>query len=142
MVAVLGITLPSRASLGGLADSVEADRVALSGTRRPSVNRGRYAVQEMEVGATRVREYVSPSGEIFAMAWDGLAHPDLGTLLGAYASEWRLADRQAVRVPGRRTGSITTPNMVVERWGRMRDLHGRAYLPALLPEGVQVDEIQ
>jgi hypothetical protein len=32
--------------------------------------------------------------------------------------------------------------VVVERWGHMRDLHGRAYLPALLPDGVTVDDLQ
>jgi hypothetical protein len=33
-------------------------------------------------------------------------------------------------------------NVVVEKWGHMRNLQGRAYAPALMPQGVSVDEIR
>jgi hypothetical protein len=142
LAAALGAPAPARASLGGKADSVEADRKALSAARRATVARAGYTVEEVDTGAVRVREYVSPSGVVFAVAWNGLAHPDLDTLLGSYAAAWREADRQVPRTPGRRSRAVRTPRLVVERWGHMRDWQGRAYDPALLPAGVSVDEIR
>ena len=35
-----------------------------------------------------------------------------------------------------------TENIIVEKWGRGRSLGGRAYLPNIFPEGVELDEIQ
>ena len=142
LAAALGAAAPARASLGGKADSVEADRKALSAARRATVARAGYTVEEVDTGAVRVREYVSPSGVVFAVAWNGLAHPDLDTLLGSYAAAFRQADRQVPRTPGRRSRAVRTPRLVVERWGHMRDWQGRAYDPALLPAGVSVDEIR
>ncbi|HSB20716.1 MAG TPA: DUF2844 domain-containing protein [Anaeromyxobacteraceae bacterium] len=142
LAAALVAAAPARASLGGKADSVEADRKALSAARRATVARAGYTVEEVDTGAVRVREYVSPSGVVFAVAWNGLAHPDLDTLLGSYAAAWRQADRQVPRTPGRRSRAVRTPRLVVERWGHMRDWQGRAYDPALLPAGVSVDEIR
>ena len=38
---------------------------------------------------------------------------------------------------------LTSPDrVVVEKWGHMRNLQGRAYAPALLPPGVSSDEIR
>jgi hypothetical protein len=34
---------------------------------------------------TTAREYVSPSGQVFAVSWQGQAMPDLGQLLGSWA---------------------------------------------------------
>jgi hypothetical protein len=138
----LAAAAPAWASLGGTADSVEADRRALSAVRRATVERAGYTVHEFEVGATRVREYLSPAGVVFGVAWGGLTHPDLDTLLGSHAAAWREADREAPRLPGRRHRTVATRNLVVEKWGHMRNLRGRAYDPALLPPGVSADEIR
>jgi len=142
LAAALGAAAPVRASLGGKADSVEADRKALSAARRATVARAGYTVEEVDTGAVRVREYVSPAGVVFAVAWNGLSPPDLDALLGSYAAAFRDADRQVPRTPGRRSRAVRTPRLVVERWGHMRNWQGRAYDPALLPAGVSVDEIR
>jgi hypothetical protein len=133
---------PAQASLGGTVDSVETDRRSLAADRRSTVTGVGYVVHELEAGGTRVREYLSPGGVVFGVAWDGLAQPDLGALLGSYAAAWREADRQVARAPGRRHRTVATPSLVVERWGRMRHLRGRAFDPTLLPLGVKADEIQ
>jgi len=138
----LGAAAPAMGTLGGSADSVEADRTTLSAVRRATGAQSSYSVQEIEVGATRVRQYVSRSGLVFGLAWDGLTHPDLDTLLGSYAAAWRAADRQVARSAGRRFVTVVAPEVVVEKWGRMRNLQGRAYAPALLPPGVGVDDIR
>ena len=43
--------------------------------------------------------------------------------------------------PGRHFRAVRGQRVVVERWGHMRSLHGRAYDPALFPAGVKIDEI-
>jgi Protein of unknown function (DUF2844) len=138
----LMVATSARASLGGTADSVETDRRALSANRLPTAARTGYLVHEVEVGGTRVREYLSPAGVVFGVAWDGLAQPDLDTLLGPYAATWREADRLAPRSPGRRSRTVSAPHLVVEKWGHMRHLQGRAYDPDLLPPGLKADEIR
>jgi hypothetical protein len=138
---LLALALPAHASLGGTADSVEVDRKALTASRLPTVARTGYQVHEVEIGGTRVREYLSPAGLVFGVAWEGLTEPDLETLLGTYALAWREADRQTPRFPGHRARAVVTPRLVVERWGHMRHMQGRAYDPGLIPPGVRADEI-
>lgn len=132
----------AHAALGESADSVESDRKALSAARYAATTRNAYTIQEVKSDAATVREYVSSSGVVFAVAWNGLSHPDLSPLLGSYAGEYRQALRQIPRKPGRRHLEVKGDRVVVETWGHMRNLQGRAYAPALIPQGVRVDEIK
>jgi len=132
----------ARATLGEQAASVGADRRALAAVSRGAVDHGRYAVHELATGGSTVREYLTPSGQVFAIAWSGYSHPDLAPLLGGYAAEYQEARRQTARVPGLRRSRVASGRAVVETWGHMRDLHGRAYAPALVPAGVGLDEIR
>jgi hypothetical protein len=140
--AIFALPLRAHATLGEPADSIEADRNALSAIRHVAVVRKDYTVQEVGADSTVVREYVSPSGVVFGIAWNGLVHPDLTQLLGSYAGEYQEALQQTPRKPGRRRLQVKTDRVVVEKWGHMRNLQGRAYAPALVPPGVSVDEIK
>jgi hypothetical protein len=132
----------ARAALGQPEASIDGDRRALAAVARGAVDRGGYTVHELATGGNTVREYVGPGGVVFAVTWSGLAVPDLGPLLGSYAGEYQQATGEAQRVRGRRASRVAGADVVVERWGHMRDRHGRAYLPALLPPGVNVDAIE
>ncbi len=134
--------LPARATLGEQADSVESDRMALSSVPRATIPRNGYTVQNFTSGAIDVREYVSSTGVVFGIAWNGLSHPDLTPLLGAYAVDYRQALEKTPRKPGRRHLQVKGEGVIVEKWGHMRNLQGRAYLPALIPPGVIADEIK
>ena len=129
------------ATLGGSADSVESDRIALSAVRGTTTMQNGYTVQEIDYGGTAVREYVSSSGVVFAVAWNGIRHPDLTTLLGSYTNQYQRALQQTPRHPGVRHLSVQTGGVVVEKWGHVRDLRGRAYALDLIPPGVTIDEI-
>jgi hypothetical protein len=131
------------AALGEPAHSVSSDRIALS-AERPTETAGRgFTVQEFEANGTLIREYISPSGIVFAVAWNGYTYPDLTTLLGSYAGEYKEALRQAPKKPGiQRRQSVETGRVVVEKWGHMRNLQGRAYVPALVPPEVDLNEIK
>ena len=131
-----------QAMLGASVDSVESDRKALSASRSAMAVHNGYTVHEIDSGSTVVREYVSSSGIVFGIAWNGLTHPDLDQLLGSYAGEYREASRQTPRIKGRRSLQVEASGVVVEKWGHMRNLQGRAYAPTLIPSGVNVDEIK
>ena len=140
--AIFATAYRALAALGESTDSVKSDREALSAVRSAITVRNGYTVHEIESDSTTVREYISPSGIVFAIAWNGLVHPDLTHLLGSYASEYQRALKQTPRQPDRRRLRVKTDGLVVEKWGHMRNLQGRAYVPALIPLGVSVDEIE
>ena len=139
---VFSASREAQAVLGESADSITSDRKAFSAVQHSQVERSNYTVHEIVTDSTAVREYVSPSGIVFGIAWNGLVHPDLSSLLGAYAGEYREALRQTTRQRGRRHLRVKTDGVIVEKWGHMRNLRGRAYAPALIPQGVRVDEIR
>jgi len=132
----------SSAALGESVDSIEMDRKALAGVARTVTPSTGYTVHEIDTGSSRIREYVLPSGIIFAIAWNGLTHPDLSQLLGSYAGQYEEALSLSPREHGRRKKTVKTDGIVVEQWGHMRNLRGRAYLPNLVPPGLRVDEIK
>ena len=118
------------ATLGESVDSVESDREALSAVRGAITVYDGFTVHQVDYDSARLREYVSPSGIVFAIAWDGLVHPDLRQLLGSYADRFEKALEQTPREPGRRYLLVKTDQVVVERWGHMRNLRGGlTYLP-------------
>ena len=142
-VAVLATAQRAQSGLGESADSIASDREALSAVQRATTAHHGYTVQEFASDATSVREYVSPSGIVFGVAWNGLTYPDLTPLLGSYASEYQEALQQTPRQPGlRRHHAVRTERVVVEKWGHMRNLQGRAFAPALITPGVSIDEIK
>jgi hypothetical protein len=101
-----------------------------------------YTVQEIDYDGTAVREYISSSGIVFAIAWNGIRHPDLSALLGSYAGQYQQALQNTPRQPGARHISVKADGVVVEKWGHVRALQGRAYAPDLIPPGVNTDEIK
>jgi hypothetical protein len=140
VVALLLHAAPVRATLGEQEPSVEADRGAMGMSGGPVAARGGQRVHELTSSTVSVREFVTPSGIVFAIAWSGLTRPDLAQLLGSYYGEYR---RAATREPGgRRPRHVETAQVVVETWGHARALRGRAWLPALTPAGVNLDDVQ
>lgn len=129
------------AVLGGTADSVESDRKFFSAKRSATKIYAGYTVEQIDSSGTAIRQYISPSGIVFGIAWNGIVHPDLTQLLGSYGGQYLEAAKKTPRKHGRRYEQIKTDQVTVERWGHMRNLQGRAYAPNLIPQGVSVDEI-
>jgi len=141
LAGILPFSRQAQATLGEGPDSVTRDRQALSAAKRATTTRTKYTVQEVASDETTVREYLTTGGVVFAVAWKGRAHPDLSTLLGSYTGEFQSARRKVPRKHGERRLRVSSDQVIVETWGHMGSLQGRAYLPALLPKGVSVDEI-
>lgn len=145
LLVVLGGVLPSpaaRAALGEPASSVAADQSALAASRRQQDARGTHRVERLTSDARNVREFVSPEGIVFAVCWDGVTHPDLTAVLGAYAEPVRRAIDGQDAPPRSRVRHVESSGAVLQTWGHMRDVHGCAWLPALIPPGVTLDEIR
>ena len=138
------LSLPgyAAAALGGAVDSVEGDQNSLSAHRRIITSHSDYTIQEISSDSVSVREYVSLSGIVFGIAWDGLIHPDLTRFLGSYADEYESAHKLMRRAYGQRQLQVKTDQVGVEKWGHMRNLRGRAYAPSLLPPDVSVNVIR
>jgi hypothetical protein len=138
------LLLPFRASaaLGGDVTSVEADRQQMKATRAVTAHEA-YSVHEITAPyGTVVREYVSPDGQVFGVAWLGTTVPNLHQLLGDYYSQFDQA-AAAQRTPRRRGPLvINEPGLVVAAGGHMRAYRGKAYIPSLLPAGVQPEDIR
>jgi len=142
IVMILASIQSAQAFLGGNADSTSRDKQSFKAVRRATTALNGYTVEEVVYEATSVREFVSPAGIVFAIAWNGYVHPELTQLLGSYWDEYSTAQQKGLRKPGSRRLKLATDNIVVEKWGHMRNLHGRAYVPALVPEGLSTDEIK
>ena len=150
LVLILGST-PAWAVLGEYENSVASDQKVMHGEVRAIARQG-YSVQEIKSGErTVVREYVSPSGLVFGVAWHGPAMPNLQQLLGSYFTEFQQmrgtydADSsQTARSSARRRGPIVvrTDKLVVESGGHMRSFHGRAFVPGLFPPNISAEVVQ
>jgi hypothetical protein len=132
--------LPAQASLGGTEATVLADQTQTQSTLR-TLHNEKFTMHELAVASgTTVREYVAPTGVVFAIAWQGPTMPDLRQLLGTHFAQY--ADAVAARRPVRGPVSIQLPGLVVQSGGRMRAFVGKAYVPESLPQGVSPDEVR
>src|SRR5215470_10390773 len=139
LMAMLGA--PSAlASLGGFEATVEADRLQMGATRR-TLTDPRFTLHELQSpsGAT-VREYVSPTGMVFGLAWQGPSMPDLRQLLGSHFDQY--VNAMTARRTRRGPVLIQLPGLVVQSAGHMRAFAGKAYVPAALPQGVSAEDIR
>jgi hypothetical protein len=110
---------------------------------KPAGAENLYTVREtlLETG-TSVREYLSSSGVVFAVAWQGPVIPDLNVLLGAHAAAFK-QETDRVRGLGQRGApvDIAIDGLVVRSQGHMRDFFGHAYVLGLVPTGVVIKDI-
>jgi len=138
---VLALAFPAWAALGDNVTSVKSDSAHMKGSLR-SVATQHYVKHEIRVptGQT-VREFVSPDGSVFGVAWDGPMQPDLQQLLGSYFDPVKQAVAAQQR-HGHGPVSVETSGFVFQQGGHARSFQGRAYVPAMVPQGVDVTEIQ
>jgi len=138
---LLALAFPAWASLGDNVTSVQSDKARMKGSLR-SIASQHYVTHEIQVPTGQVvREFVSPKGDVFGVAWEGPFQPDLQQLLGSYFEPMKEAVSLQQR-HGHGPISVETSGFVFQQGGHARNFHGRAYLPAMVPQGVDVTEIQ
>jgi hypothetical protein len=87
-----------------------------------------------------VREYVSPDGKVFAVAWQARSLPNLQQLLGSYFPQMQ----QAAQARTQHTGPLIVKNadLVLVSAGRMMGFYGYAYVPSLAPANFTAEQMR
>ncbi|HEX3948434.1 MAG TPA: DUF2844 domain-containing protein [Steroidobacteraceae bacterium] len=141
--AVLAAALSPRmasATLGEPEVTVQNDVARAHATIKFSQDRTNYRVHEITLpSGTSMREFVAPSGVVFAVTWTGPTHPDLRQALGQYFQPLLSAPR--AKFADRRHLQIQQGDLVVQVGGHMRALSGRAYLLSVVPSGVDIGDL-
>jgi hypothetical protein len=142
VLAALLLSVPAAAHLGGDADSVDNDRQVFQ-AQLHSVPMQQYNLHEIRAqSGTRLHEYETRAGTIFAVTWQGPLPPDLRQLFGDYYSRYQAA-AAAIHRPGmHRQLNIAGPELVVQSTARPRAFMGLAYIPSLVPPGVSIADLK
>ena len=109
----------------------------------PTARSSLYTLHEVQLeSGTSVREYATPAGLVFAVAWRGPVLPDLSTLLGGYYNAFKAETDQA-RIRGSHGSPVNMERdgLVVRSTGRMRNFFGYDYAPDLVPTGVNIQDV-
>jgi len=135
---------PLSASLGGDQTSVQSDRARMLGAMRQIVQREGFALHEWQSGnGIVVREFLSPGGTVFGIAWQGPVHPDMRQLLGPHFERYQ---QEAERLLRSRRGhgplTVDLGDLVVQSSGHERAFRGHAVLTRMLPQGVQAEVVR
>jgi len=133
---------PASAGLGGDEDSVHTDATRLR-AQMLSTAMLQYTRHDIATGPeSAVHEYMSRSGKVFAVTWRGSLPPDLSALFGSYFDSYRTALIAQSHPGGHHQVHVVQSDLVVQSLGRMRAFMGKAYVPSLVPAGVDVTELQ
>jgi Protein of unknown function (DUF2844) len=140
---VLSLSLPAFAALGGDVASVRQDQAHMKGTLKTTQAEA-YSIHEISApGSVVVKEYATAAGKVFAITWHGQFIPNMQQLLGTYFDQYSLAAKtQRESQYGHRPLNIQQPGLVLQTGGHMRAYQGRAYVPEMVPQGVNVDVLQ
>jgi hypothetical protein len=134
------VCAPALATLGEDVTTVENDRVKMKAQVRTTAVAG-YTVHEVQTdNGTTVREYIAPSGKVFAVSWNGPLLPDFPQILGRYFNDYH-SGASSPRV-GRRALVLERADLVVHSFGHMRAFYGNAYVPSLLPPNFSAADIK
>jgi hypothetical protein len=143
VVAAFALPRPLSASLGDDVASVQRDQEKLQASLQRT-SKDRYEVHEMHAPNNLVvREFVSPAGKVFGVAWQGPTRPDMQQLLGAYFDQFtQAAEAQKVQRKSHGPLSINESGLVVQMSGHGRWFVGRAYVPQMVPAGMKAEEVR
>jgi hypothetical protein len=133
---------PAFASLGELESSIGADRMRMR-AQRSVLTTQQYAVNELQsADGSRVKQYVSPSGFVFAISWHTLYKPNLSSLLGSSSQTYANAEQQAARHGGiQRRFRHESVDLVVQSTSHLNVFSGFAYRQSMLPRGLNLQSL-
>ena len=145
LAVLVGLPTYVLAGLGGTVDSFKNDSTPVTVSRHFATTTSssaamNYSTQQMHDDAGNlITEYVSTNGIVFALTWRGLFKPDLHQLLGDYFQTYLAVESGS---SGRQAPVVDQDSVVVVSEGRLRNFHGKAYIPALIPNGFSLDDLK
>jgi hypothetical protein len=134
----------AQAVLGSTQDSIQADQIHFKGVRSRHIAWQMTTHEITLADGSGIKEYVNAAGQVFAVSWRTRLKPNLPLLLGAsYAAMSEAALEVPSGVAGmKRQRSVRLGNLVVHQGGRVNAFAGVAYVPALVPAGVDADALR
>jgi hypothetical protein len=130
----------SHAALGGHSEQFNTEGTTVVSSVSSAVSN--YVIRDTTLASgTRVREYISGSGVVFAVTWEGPVLPNLKALLGRYF-DTMLAESARKPRAGRAHLAITRPEVVINSGGHMRAFEGSGWIPAEFPSGFTADDVR
>ena len=135
----ISLAVTARAALHGNEQSVydDSNKSAATITTEALSN---YTIHTLTLpSGTKVKEYLSTNGQVFAVTWNGPLLPNFEMILGSHIKDYQAA----TNTNSSRRGPLIyqQPDIVIESAGHIRAFNGRAYLPTLLPMGLKLEEI-
>lgn len=144
----LMLSPPALAVLGSAAGSVAADGApavtspgALNGLGGANAQSNVTVQSVITSSGVTVNEYIS-GNQVFAVSWGGPVIPDLSWLLGSSFSAFQQALQSQTRAGRNAPRAVETPEVVVHMAGHMRAFKGLAYLPARVPAGFSISNLE
>jgi len=137
--AAVALATPAHAALGDRVSSISNDQARLKAARHIET-RNAFTLHHLDSPTgVKVREFVSPAGMVFAVAWDGPTIPDLRQLLGSHFDQYQQAMRSS-----RRHGPVNLRigDFIFQQSGHQRSFRGRAFRADLVPSGVSTTDLQ
>jgi hypothetical protein len=134
----------ANAVLGAGTASVEVDRGRMNGQRKVALAVASTQIHEISTAdGSTIREFVSPGGTVFAVAWRSRFKPNLALLLGPHHQIFvAAADAERGRGGIQRGLAVRPDNLVVQSFAHLNTFVGKAYVPSLVPGGFNVDDIR
>jgi hypothetical protein len=144
-IVLLVLTAPTIvcAELGGNASSVQIDQVQMKASiMHTTKTNPNYSVQQIQTPTgVIIKEFVSTTGTVFAVTWQGPLMPNMQQLLGQYFGNYVTAAK--TNRGGHNHVSIQQAGgLVLQSSGHMRAFSGIAYIPSLVPVGVTVTQLR
>ncbi len=145
MIVALGLMLGSAHSFAGLGqdlDSIKLERKHMAA--RHQVRTGaQYSLHELlAADGSRVRQYVSANGMVFAVSWHTLYKPDLSALLGTSYPRYAAAAQVAAQRGGvQRQFRHTDLDLVLQSSAHLHVFSGFAFRRSMLPRGLDPHQI-
>lgn len=141
------------AELGGAPTLAASQRVAIGSRKAANQAAGTTTAESTASWSMREvtlpdgliqREYLTADGAVFAVAWRGSHRPELSVLLGTHYARQMSGNARVQRQLGR--GSHATTSQMDEEFSvhassRQRSSTGVAWLPRMLPAGVDPDTL-
>lgn len=145
MMATLWLSECAMAALGHApqarpADATATGHIPAARQLRATPLNAAYTVSSVtEPTGTVVQEFVNVQQQVFAVVWKGPLLPDLAAYFGDHFTAYQQAVEQK-REAGLRGGAVQsrTADLVIVSRGRMGHFEGYAYLPTLIPQGVDI----
>lgn len=132
----------AQAGLGEHQGSIDIERMRLH-ARKAVLNKVGYTVHELHnQEGSRIKQFVTATGQVFAVTWVTQYKPDLSRLLGTRHAQYARAEREQSRHGGiQRHFKMDQQDVLVQSSAHLNVYSGFALLKPLAPAGFSLAQL-